>query len=228
MLLFFDDAIDLKIIRGGSDDKEQANFELPDECKSKIHWLITTKNQHFPYKIEKIKLEIFKPKEAREYIKKRLNNKENDTSMDKLAKELECLPLALSYAAAYINMNSARCNIEEYLRLYNTQEELKELLDTDIDSEPYGKTIYKAWKLSISELNQTSRYILRDCAFLAPKLIPLSLVKSINDEISITDFNKILTELEKYSLGIILHSLLQKVILLDLSGSTANKCVVHV
>lgn len=232
MLLIFDDAIDLRTIRGGSDEKEQANFELPDEYENKIHWLITTKNQHFSYEIKKIKLEIFTPEEAREYVKKRLTNKENDISIDKLAKELECLPLALSYATAYIKMNSTRCNIEEYLRLFNTQGELKKLLDTDIDSERYKNTIYKAWKVSINALPTTSKCILEHCAFLASTLIPLSLVQSMDEGIHETDLNNALTELEKYSLvdsvglpkkktsGIILHSLLQKVIQLNITDNT--------
>ncbi len=234
VLLIFDDAIDLRTIRGGSDEKEQANFELLDKYKSTIHWLITTQNQHLPSQIQVIKINVFSIKEARYHIKNRLKNIEQEIMIDELAKQLRYFPLALSYATSYINMNKSNgCDIKKYLELYNKQE--KKLLDTDITYELYSKTVYKSWSITMSTLSSTSRKILNYCSFLAPTLIPLSLIESMDEEIDTTDIYDIINELKAYSLidsadlsenkntGIILHSLLQTVIRLHLTNSTAEE-----
>ncbi len=234
VLLIFDDAESLSIIRGqGLETGSNCNFEVPQIYNNKIHWLVTTKNQNFSDK-SVIKLKEFSLDEARSYIKDRIPDLSKDDLLlvESLAITLGRFPLALSYATAYIKQNKdLDFSILKYLDLYKTQEEeRKKLLSLKIETELHIP-VYNTWQISIRALekHQKSIEILKYCACLAPEIIPLSFIKLIINTDSEIEFNEALQELKKYSFieiqefqregsikGIIVHSLLQEVIRLDL------------
>ncbi len=89
-----------------------------------------------------------------------------------LVEELDCLPLALDQAGAYIEETS--CNLAEYLALYQKRR-LALLKRESLVSSDYPHTVASTWALSLEQIEQadpSAAELLRLCAFLAPDAIP--------------------------------------------------------
>lgn len=98
------------------------------------------------------------------------------TAAERIAREMDGLPLALVQAGAYVEETG--CSLADYLRLYATHR--KELLARHsrflID---YPETVATTWSLSFLRVEQQSPAaadVLRLCAFLAPDAIPEELL----------------------------------------------------
>lgn len=95
---------------------------------------------------------------------------------ERIAKEVDGLPLALVHAGAYVEETG--CSLEEYLNLYATRR--KELLawrGRHVLDHP--DTVAATWMLSFQQIEQQSSVaadLLRLCAFLAPDAIPEALL----------------------------------------------------
>ncbi len=90
---------------------------------------------------------------------------------------LDCFPLALDQAGAYIEETG--CGFVEYLKVY--QDHRKELLSRrGQQATNYPNSVATTWSLSfqkVKQANPASAELLRLCAFLAPDKIPEELIR---------------------------------------------------
>ncbi len=168
--------------------------------------------------------------EAVEFLLKR-TNKDEPQAGEELAAELDCLPLALEQAAAYICETGIA--ILDYLNLY--REYHLEVLEEAKSSQNYhedtarGKeqdTVATTWKLAFANLPEEAQQFMTLCAFLAPDEIPMSLFRNNTVELpkplkevveNALKLNRLKTALKNYSLAevgnevVTVHRLVQAV-----------------
>ncbi|HET8841292.1 MAG TPA: tetratricopeptide repeat protein [Ktedonobacteraceae bacterium] len=126
-----------------------------------------------------------------------------------LAIALDCFPLALDQAGAYIEETAS--SFVEYLEIY--QNHRKELLARrGGQTTRYPDSVATTWSLSfekVEQANAAAADLLRLCAFLAPDSIPEELIMNSADQWSpllqqaaadLFTFNSMMEELLKYSL----------------------------
>ena len=198
------------------------------------HILVTTRNRDW-HNIHKIEVDVFQPQEAVEFFKQ-FNLEGDIDDAKKLAKELGCLPLALDQAAAY--MLAASMSYQEYTALF-IKRRLEIFVKGNDTSIFYGQTVATTWNISLDKIdNESAKQLIQLLAFLAPEHIqkdlflqsgdylPEPLASAARDEL---DFEKIITDLAKYSLiktdkgQISIHRLLQDVIRQSL-GDKRTQC----
>jgi tetratricopeptide (TPR) repeat protein len=135
-------------------------------------------------------------------------DEERDEAIN-LAIALDCFPLALDQAGAYIEETAS--SFVEYLKIY--QDHRKELLARrGAQATSYPDSVATTWSLSfekVEQANPAAAELLRLCSFLAPDSIPEELILDGSDQWSpllqeaATDlftFHGMMEELLKYSL----------------------------
>ncbi len=201
---------------------------LPKNNRGNI--LMTSRNTHFHIG-EKIDVEVFGENESMEFLEKRTNIIDKDTSSE-LAKRLGFLPLALEQAAAYIKENGK--TYKDYLKLLDDYG--LDVFDEDGYITDYTKPVTATWNISIDKVNmESAKQILYLFSYFAPEDIELALFvkcsemlpEPLKNEIdNRLKQNKIVSELAKYSLIAIkdnkinIHRLLQEVIRKSIQGNT--------
>lgn len=188
------------------------NVQEPDVVKRFLpqceggHVIITSRNPNWGSVANRREVEVFKPKEAVEFILKRTS--QNDKSSAKsLAEETGHLPLALEQAGAYIEETGI--SLSDYLIRY--EKHRKTALERGKPAD-YPDTVATTWEMSfqaVKEKSPASADFLNACAFLAPDDIPKSLILGDSKDLpeplaSFTAdefaFDGIVAELRRYSL----------------------------
>jgi tetratricopeptide (TPR) repeat protein len=151
------------------------NADQPEEVKDLIPTgsgdvLITSRNHRWESVIRTVPMDVFQPKESRDFLLKRVRKGLTDADADRLAKELGHLPLALEQAGAMLAETGMPT--DEYLRL------LKENAPAIMNEGPpsgYPRSMTAAWKLSVDAVKRSrpqALEVLRCCAFFGPEPIP--------------------------------------------------------
>ena len=188
------------------------NAQEPDVAKRFLprggcgHIIITSRNPNWGSVAHRRDVEVFKPKEAVEFILKRTSQSDK-ASAKSLAEETGFLPLALEQAGAYIEETGI--SLSDYLIRFNKHR--KTALERGKPAD-YTDTIATTWEISFQAVKEklpASADLLNICAFLAPDDIPKSLIlggggdlpeplaSSTADEFA---FDEIVAELRRYSL----------------------------
>ena len=218
-LFIYDNAEGMDKTKDGREFKEY----LPQQNIGRRHVLITSRKKNWSQRATVIPLDVFSPDEAFDFLTSR-TGLPCDKYQEELAKKLGYLSLALAQAGAYISNNS-NCNYKEYLVLLD---EYQLGLLEDSPDEISKQSVNATWDISFKEIKkESSRVLLNLCAFLAPdnircewftaasEVLPESLQEAVSNK---REFNKVITELTKYSLVdckdnvINIHRLVQEVI----------------
>lgn len=151
------------------------NADQPEEIKDLIPTgsgdvLITSRNHRWEAVIRTVPMDVFRPKESRDFLLKRVRKGLTEADADRLAKELGHLPLALEQAGAMLAETGMPA--DEYLRLL--KEHAQEIMNEGPPS-GYPRSMTAAWKLSVDAVKRSRSEaveVLRCCAFFGPEPIP--------------------------------------------------------
>jgi tetratricopeptide (TPR) repeat protein len=242
-LFIFDNGEKLRAEKEGDEgiDRFLPNFLSVNDNKPYI--IITSRNRNWGDKTKLLLLDTFTEDEAIEFIKKELQIR--DDSQEKqilqLAITLQCFPLALQQAVAYIKQTDNEYkNIEQkfeiahYLKKY--EHKARELLNFDFPKDNnncYTKTTFITWEVTLEKIKQNeygrqALEVLETIAFFAPDNIP----KKIFLELEKCDTDKLASMLQlpaQYSMinleqGVInIHRLVQHVLRLRLREQQNEK-----
>ena len=137
------------------------SFYLPESGNGSI--LITTRDRRVAVRLTNdskcvINVEPLEKADAKYLLFRKLpDDKSTDRAFGDLAEALNCLPLAITQAAAYIRMNGPRMTVSKYLDMLHfnesTQTRLleKEMEDSRRDSTSLSSVI-KTWRISFEQL----------------------------------------------------------------------------
>lgn len=134
-----------------------------------------------------IQLPTFELPVAQAFLQSRLRSISSQDAQEELVQALDCLPLAISQAAAFISQNAI--SPRDYLELLRSDDaEMKELLATesyDLSRDPEIKnSIIQTWMLSfarIQEQNFKAADILSLMAVLDRQSVPIDLLRKEGD-----------------------------------------------
>jgi hypothetical protein len=155
------------------------NAQEPDVVKEFLpqggggHVIITSRNPNWASVAHRRDVEVFKPKEAVEFVLKR-TSKNDKASAKSLAEETGFLPLALEQAGAYIEETGIL--LSDYLIRFKKHR--KTALERGRPAD-YPDTVATTWEISFQAVKEklpASADLLNLCAFLAPDDIPKSLI----------------------------------------------------
>ncbi len=206
---------------------------LPRLANGRI--IITSRYKRWSASVRPHPLYLLEPEQAIQFIldrtaDRRIKTDDDKKLAEKLAKELDRLPLALEQAAAYISHN--QCSFADYLNQWNSERQ-KVLEWYDKRQMQYPASVAVTWQRTFEQLGPLSRTLLRLSAFLAPEMIPsqifeesIDIVKEAVELLTVKKLTKkskikideILSELATYSMitrqqeGFTVHRILQEVI----------------
>jgi hypothetical protein len=100
-----------------------------------------------------------KLEEAEQLLRNIPKDISNSSDRAELVKELDCLPLAISQAAAYISAKAVRINVSKYLILYRQNEESQSRLleedSGDLRRDPsVPHSVIRSWEISFNQLKR--------------------------------------------------------------------------
>ncbi|KAH7168414.1 kinesin light chain 3 [Fusarium sp. MPI-SDFR-AT-0072] len=104
---------------------------LPKSNKGKI--LVTSRSHNIAEKLvgssrAMLQIPVMEEEQALELLQQRLDNKTEEAAAKDLVRTLDCIPLAVNQAAAYINRRGPRVTIESYLDEFHRNEKRKDSL----------------------------------------------------------------------------------------------------
>ncbi len=151
--------------------------------------LITSRGSKWRHGVSVLPLGVLSDTEAIEFIMKRLKGAGvidcTDKDIEKLITELQCLPLALQQAAAYIEavLGELPHPILAYLKLFQTAKEAKELLSFKEGLKENEKTTLITWtvtmeKIETFEFGELAIRIMNLASFFEPDNIPIKIFSS--------------------------------------------------
>jgi tetratricopeptide (TPR) repeat protein len=151
------------------------NADQPEEIKDLIPTgsgdvLITSRNHRWEAVIRTVPMDVFRPKESKDFLLKRVRKGLTEADAERLARELGHLPLALEQAGAMLAETGMPA--DEYLRLL--KEHAGEIMNEGPPS-GYPRSMTAAWKLSVDAVKRSrpqALEVLRCCAFFGPEPIP--------------------------------------------------------
>ncbi|GAC1356383.1 MAG: FxSxx-COOH system tetratricopeptide repeat protein [Ktedonobacteraceae bacterium] len=206
------------LILDNADDVMMVEEFLPSTDKG--HILLTTRAQSTGTVAERIELEKMDIAEATFFLLRRAKRLKGAktladvptttrTQAQAIVEEVDCLPLALDQAGAYIEETG--CNLTDYLKLYKTRR--NRLLRTrGRDATGHPEPVAATWALSfdrVERANPAAAELLRLCAFLHPDAIPEHMIREGASELGEVlhpvaedelELNDAIGELLKYSL----------------------------
>jgi hypothetical protein len=189
-ILIIDNADDMDLLFG-TDESEGISAYLPSTGSGLI--LFTTRHQRMEVSLaenEVIEVREMDKQEAVSFMEKSLIRKHlihvDDQITAELLKELTYLPLAITQAVAYLNINT-NVSILKYLQLMRTTEQnLISLMSQEFhDGTRYTQSanaIAKTWLVSfdqIHKLDAAAADLLLFMSLIEPKGIPLSILPSL-------------------------------------------------
>jgi len=173
------------LILDNADDLPLAQAYLPASHKGYV--LFTTRDQVGGTIAASIEVEKLTPQDGALLLLRWSKRLDRDAPLDqaraadrtaaeRIAKEMDGLPLALVQAGAYIE--ETRCSLEAYRRLYTTHRKTLLARHSRLILD-YPDTVATTWSLSFQRVEQQSPAaadVLRLCTFLAPDAIPEELL----------------------------------------------------
>ena len=174
-----------------------------------LHVLITSRSQ--TWSEPTLVLDLFSQQEASIFIRKHLEN-EAEGAIVRLSQTLNCFPLALSQAIAYIK---AHTNIDDYLEAYVINPQIYLDLFSN-NNDRYVGSLWKTWNLTLTKLSQNGQKFLFIAAYLNPDHIPIDMF----DYLTVIERMEIIQDLRQHSLITLInnnkafkiHRLLQEII----------------
>lgn len=167
-------------------------FLLSGTGPTKPYIIITSRRQEWHEAIKVIRLEELQLNEATEFVSAMLGNAgDSQEEVALLAEDLQCFPLALRQATAYISYqrNTGNYTISNYRTNYKRQRQ--ELLDSKIFQNgvsTYTETTFTTWNNTITTIEQHPTYgalaikILNTIAYFAPDNIHRESLIDLVDE----------------------------------------------
>lgn len=156
----------LGLSSSSADSSENTRFDYIPTCDHGSV-LLTTRNMdvavQFVQRNSIISVHLMDKLSAMALIRNKLGNQEQEDSEEdikKLAVALDCMPLAMAQAAAYISHRSPRCSVRQYLKdLESSPESRLNLLDIDM-ADPQrdrkaNNSILRTWQISFEYINRT-------------------------------------------------------------------------
>ena len=223
-LIILDNVEDVNVLQLLPKDQE------PDAIKPFV--LITSRISKWRIGVQVLHLHVLTMDEAVEFIGESIpESNSTDEGKKVLAETLQCLPLALQQAVAYIRaeLSEYKDPIREYLKLF---ESVPKLLDYSNEDEMDNiKTVFITWTMTMNKIQQDEEFghfaikIMNLISFFEPDSIPTEIF--IKNAIDNTDqiqrkCNGAVGILKKYSMvngeiGIInIHRLVQRVIRINI------------
>jgi len=199
VLFIFDDIPDEKTLRK----------YLPEHSRGfeHIHVLVTTRNQNWSQRFQKVSLKAFTPEESAVFIRKMLPEATNE-DVAALGDEMLHFPLALAQAVAYIKQGNLK--IKTYIENEYHPFQKKSLsykIDEQFHDAKYERTVFTNWLLAVKELfNVNSRLapyalaIMFVSAYCESESIPRDLLIQLVPDEEKEIRTEILILLAKYSL----------------------------
>ena len=195
-LAIFDNADDIDTLFAPTSRNDQGDSQTPRLSdylpRANVGSVIfTTRDQRVAYILTNaattIQLPTFELPVAQAFLQLRLRSNSSQDAQEELVQALDCLPLAISQAAAFISQNAI--SPIDYLELLRSDEaEMKELLATesyDLSRDPEIKnSIIQTWMLSfarIQEQNSKAADILSLMAVLDRQGVPIDLLRKEGD-----------------------------------------------
>lgn len=185
---YFEDVKGLFIFDSAEGYKNISKF-LPSSLNYRPYVLITSRDTKWKLgqkiEMEVTKLDVFEEPEALEFVEKFLDidNASQDKEIEELAEELQCFPLALKQAVAYIrNKNKesklrdyGRFEISDYLKEY--QQHPEKLLKEGVygNEECYTKTIFTTWDVTIEAIKR------KECGIEALSILEIMAYLALDD-----------------------------------------------
>lgn len=234
-LFIFDNAEEYTVIEKFLPTSLHPNAKRP-------YILITSRNRNWDVddegQIHVMQLDVFTKKEAAMFIENSIKIKDGlqKRDIEKLAKRLQYLPLALRQATAYINQEdekfskrgSERFKISDYLKKLNENTKLVNEGYYKI-SDRYSQTILTTWVITLEKIKEDQNHgmkaidILNVMAYLAPDKIHASKMFD-NDGVELCDKYSMI-DLKKEGVASI-HRLVQEVMRLMLKDAKEEEKVI--
>jgi len=191
------------------------------------HILITTRNRELKQG-KSVGTDLFTPDEAAQFMRARLRENadllDNETALTALIERMNCFPLALEQAGAY--MESTHRSSSDYLALLDKRGTLKTLAARQSMPTNYHLATIETLALSFDKLSESARQLLNLCTYMSPDRIPLAfflrqlerLPNPLQEDFD-DDFaqDELVVELLKYSLAkrdgdfLSIHRLVQEI-----------------
>ena len=195
-LAIFDNADDMDTLFASTTSKDQTDSQTPRLSdyfpRANVgSVIVTTRDRRVAGMLTNaattIQLHTFEAPVAQAFLQSRLGSESTEIAQEELVLALDCLPLAISQAAAFISQNAI--SPTDYLELLRSGEaELKELLATesyDLSRDPEIKnSVIQTWMLSfvrIQEQNREAARILSLMAVLDRQGVPIDLLRKEGD-----------------------------------------------
>jgi tetratricopeptide (TPR) repeat protein len=210
------------------------NAQNPDAIRAYLtrggagHTLVTSRHPGWRGLAGGFAVEVLERSDAVQFLLRRTGEDDIDAAQQ-LSDELDCLPLALEEAAAYIE--STGRPIASYLQLFRARQ--RDLLAAGSPPLDYPATVRGTWEISFAELERqepAAAQLLLQCAFFAPDDIPLQLLReggTCQDDLV---FDHCVAALRRYSLvkleegALSVHRLVQIVARDRLSEAEREAC----
>ena len=165
--------------------------------------IITSQVIDWPDYIKLVNLDNLHRSEAIKLIMQNLNTTNtiqvDETEANLLAVELQCFPLALQQAIAYIRKYRRRrkFTVSDYITALQCK--TREVLDTLPPCHDYTKTVYVTWNVTFDRLKDSSNYelvmkVLATMAFMHADDIPLSTFFDYADEDAVWEALEVLEQ----------------------------------
>lgn len=141
---------------------EHIRFVLEMETFDEIrpHVIITSRIQEWPEEMNVIQLKVLKVDDAIQYVRQTFNDvKYSDNENKLLVGKLQCLPLALRQATAYIKhqLKSRDLKMAKYLHEYDTPKMLDStIFQTSAFACNYKNTTFTTWNITIQAIRKES------------------------------------------------------------------------
>nr|POF14119.1 nephrocystin-3 [Quercus suber] len=194
-LLIVDNADDMNVL-GGGDGKDGFLKHLPTSDSGRI--IFTTRNRAVAQALVRndvIRLEKSSKSEGIEILRKALDNPElidDHPATTELLVELDYLPLAITQAAAYININDV--SLSRYVQLLrSTEDDVVHLMSSEIrDSTRYEQStnaVATTWVVSFMQIidrDPTAAELLRYLSCIEWKAIPWTILPQIQPAAQMT------------------------------------------
>ena len=167
------------------------------------HILVTSRLSNYSNAVTLLPVKVLSETAASEFLLRRTDGKRRRQPNDQqqaeaLARELDCLPLALEQAGAYIAQR--RLTLENYLQQWFQQRD-KLLAWNDPRLMNYPKSVFVTWQTSFDQLSEPARQLLQRLAWLSPAPVPEALLDvPVPDVAGEGDPFADLADLEAYSL----------------------------
>lgn len=191
---------------GDSDAPRQSGRRYLDYLPPSDHGaiLVTSRNESTALRIvEKnnvIRVQPMNQPDALALLSTKLNREQDDPEqLTDLARSLDCVPLALAQAAAYIRKRAPRCSVRTYMQMLNKSDNSKQNLlnlddgnlRRDLDA---NNSIILTWQISFDHIRstqQTAADLLALMSFFDRQSIPEDLLcyKTRDDKEAISDDN---------------------------------------